>query len=99
MSDVVRGVHLTSQGDSFAVGAASSYTQLWGINVNTGAAGALVNLWQSNPSTATSKLAKLDASSKSQNVFNGIRMKDGMFVSLDGNPSFAGSISVTVSYS
>jgi hypothetical protein len=81
-----------SNADSGVIGGVGSDPQLLGINVNKGAASAVITVY-SGPSTAGSIVAVIDASSKSYNDYNGARIPKGMEIVQSG-----GASDFTVSY-
>ena len=90
---------LASSGDSVSVGGANSNLQLAGISINTGAASAVVTVFASNPSLATSKVAVIDATTAAGTAPRtflafGAMCKNGLQVYLTG-----GDANCTVFYS
>lgn len=69
---------------------------LWTVNVNTGAASAVLTVYDgptvANPSTTGSVVAMIDASSKSSQVF-GVQVTNGLYLVMTG-----GNADVTVGY-
>lgn len=99
ISQPVFAYRLASSGDSVSIGGAGAATQLAGITVNTGAASAVVTVFASNPSTAGSKIAVIDASTAAGTAprtaqYHGANCKNGLQVYLSG-----GNADVTVTAS
>jgi hypothetical protein len=81
-----------SNADSGLIGGTGSDPLLFGINVNKGAASAVITVYQ-GASAAGKIVAAIDASSKSYNDFNGARIPGGMEIVQSG-----GASDFTVSY-
>lgn len=81
-----------SNADSGVIGGVGSSPRLLGVNVNKGAASAVITIYN-GPSANNSVVAAIDASSKSYNDFNGARIPAGMEVVQSG-----GASDFTVSY-
>lgn len=81
-----------SNADSGVIGGPGNGPRLLGVNVNKGAASAVITIYN-GASANGSIVAAIDASSKSYNDFNGARIPAGMEVVQSG-----GASDFTVSY-
>ena len=74
-----------------AIGGLASGAVLWTVNVNTGAAGAILKIYEGGSASGI-LVATIDASTKSGQSF-GVYMKDGIFLDLS-----VGNADCTIGY-
>lgn len=91
MAQMVNYTHLTASGQSVTVGGAGADTQVVSVNVNTGAASAVLTI---SDSTSLVNVAIIDCATKISLFYGGIRVPGGAKFALTG-----GNADVTVAYS
>ena len=91
MSEALRAQHLAATGTLGPIGGLSSWTYLERIVVGTGAASAVVSVYDGQSASGT-KIATIDASAKGYYDFECV-CKDGLTVVLSG-----GNADITVIY-